>query len=212
MISVCIPAYEMNGEGEIFLRKCLGSVKNQTYTDYEIIVADNSNSFEELCKEYGAKWFYNPAKGMAQNTNFAMKRATGELIKILYQDDVLASRSVLEDINNAFTDGVMWLATGCISENGTHFPYFTQDIYLGNNKIGSPSVITVRNKDLIFFDENMTWVLDCDYYKRMYDLYGEPEYLYKVSTRLGLGKHQTTNVLSEAFKIQETNYMKQKYE
>lgn len=215
MITIVIPAYEMHGKGLDLLKRCLDSIEVQTFKDYDVFVSDNSDDedIEELCVKYSfVKHMKNPRKGMAQNTNFAMRHAEGDIIKILYQDDYLTNENALKEIAESFTDDVVWLATGCTSENGVHYPYYTGDIYTGNNKIGSPSVITIRNKDILLFDENMTWVLDCDYYKRMYDLYGEPKYLHKVCVTLGLGKHQTTNQLSEDLKRQEIKYSISKYE
>ena len=218
-ISVVIPCYEMSGKGVDFLARAIDSIESQTFKNYEIVIADNSddNLIEDFVKGKNLVYFKNPRKGMAQNTNEAMTHANGELIKILYQDDCLSHDNALEEIVDIFTDDVNWLATGCIHNEGgenvrPHYPSYTHEIYKGMNTIGSPSVITLRNKDLILFDEKMTWLLDVDYYRRMYDKYGEPKFLYKINVVMGLGKHQVTNLLAETLKRAEYDYMMKKYE
>lgn len=218
-ISCCIPAYEMNGQGAELLERAIISIKLQTFTDYEIVVSDNSfdDSIKNLCENYPEiKYFRNPIRGMARNTNEAIKSSTGELIKVLYMDDYLNGKNALKEIIEAFRGN--WLATACTHlQDGklvnTHYPEYNHNIYKGINTIGSPSVITLRNMpDLPLFDENMTWLLDCDFYKRMYDKFGEPTFLYKPTVVMGLHKNQITNMLSEDIKRHELNYMIKKYE
>lgn len=215
-ISVCIPVSKMEN-GEEFLTRCLDSLWEQTMQDFEVIVSDNSTDDKllNICQFYGGvNYQRNPIKGMAQNTNHAMQRAEGELIKILYMDDYLAHPQALENIWTAFEG--QWLVTGCIhlkdgSLQDMHRPSYDQEIHLGKNTIGSPSVLTIKNENILLFDEEMTWLLDCDYYKRMYDLYGDPILLYDTGVVIGVGDHQATNTMGEEKKIQEFQYITQKY-
>ena len=46
-------------------------------------------------------------------------------------------------------------------------------IWTGNNTMGCPTGMTIKNKNLLFFDEEINWLMDVDYYKRMFDLHGE---------------------------------------
>ena len=54
MISIVIPVF--NAEG--YLCKCLDSVLNQTYTDYEVIVVDegSTDKSSEICDCYGKRF------------------------------------------------------------------------------------------------------------------------------------------------------------
>ena len=222
LLSIAIPTYDMHGEGVPLLARSFDMLCRQTYTNFEVVVTDNSeNDFiKNLCenKKYNSlniNYSKNPRKGMAQNTNEAIKKAKGDLIKILYQDDFLASENSLQEIVENFTGN--WLVTGCKSDKKTwirsnkHFPTYNNKIYLGKNTIGSPSVLTIKNEDPLLFDENMTWLLDCDYYVRLYQKYGEPTILNKINVVIGRGKHQTTNHLSNAAKQKEHDYMLKKY-
>lgn len=221
-ISVCIPTYEMRGEAPRVLAKSFDILKKQTFKDFEVVISDNSrdDAVKNLCEssEYASlniKYFRNLRRGISPNTNEAIKKASGQLIKILYMDDFLADENSLQDIAENFKGD--WLVTGCGHDSGNgkisnvHFPAYNKNIYLGKNTIGSPSVLTIKNKDVLLFDEHLTWLLDCDYYKRLYDKYGEPDILRKVNVIIGLGKNQVTNLLSYTTKIKETICLLLKY-
>ena len=69
MISICIPTYAMNGKGVEMLKRCLDSIKDQTYRDFEIVISDNTQGetglkIEELVNSYDLpiKYFYNPRR------------------------------------------------------------------------------------------------------------------------------------------------------
>jgi glycosyltransferase involved in cell wall biosynthesis len=214
MISVCIPTYEMGGVGKEKLKRSLDALKTQTYKDFEVVISDNSDDDEikNLCvdnPDYASlsiRYFKNPRKGLAQNTNEAIKHATGIIIKILYMDDYLVNEQALERIKDNFTGH--WLVTGCEHDDGTkrfhpYYPKYSKEIMLGKNTIGSPSVLAIKNDHPLLFDESMTWVLDCDYYQRMYDKYGEPVILNEINVIIGVGKHQMTNILTGTYKLKE---------
>lgn len=222
-LSICIPTYEMHGEAKRLLTRSFDILKKQTLKNFEIIISDNSEDdvVRNLCnnsdyQSLNIKYFKNSRKGISQNTNEAIKKATGKLIKILYMDDFLADENSLQDIVNNFKGN--WLITACGQDTGdgkiidTHFPTYNKKVYLGKNTIGAPSVLTIKNEDPLLFDENLTWLLDCDYYKRLYDKYGKPNIFNKVNVIIGLGKHQTTNHLKYKTRWKEKWLMIKKYE
>lgn len=221
LISVCIPTYEMDGKAKEVLTRSFDMFKKQTYKNFEVVISDNSedDAVKNLCEEerYSSlpiRYFRNPVKGMAQNTNESIKRARGDIIKILYMDDYLANENSLKRIAESFKG--YWLVTGCKHDNGNrifkpHYPSYDDKIRLGKNTIGSPSVLSIKNENPLLFDEKMTWVLDCDYYKRMYDKYGEPEILNEINVVIGLSKEQVTNILPESAKKAEEEYIMKKY-
>ena len=218
MLSVAIPTSDMLDK-KYFFKRCLESLWNQTFQDFEIVVTDNSedNVIEEICSWYrtGIVYYRNPIKGMAQNTNEAIRRSKGELIKILYMDDYMAHDNALAKIVKHFSG--YWLVSSCTHTiNGedffnTHIPYYSSDICTGKNTIGSPSVLTIKNENPLLFDEKMTWVLDCDFYKRMYEKYGNPVILRDINIAIGLHDGQATNTMGEERKMQEYKYLTQKY-
>lgn len=184
--SIVIPIHQMNGGAE-FLWRSVNALTKQTLQDFEIIITQNGK--------------------MAENTNSGIKRARGHLIKVLYLDDYLAHKDALQVIFDAFRGH--WLVTA--ADNNRN-PHWTPDVETGNNKLGSPSALTILNEDPLLFDENMSWLLDCDYYKRMYEKYGEPVILNDVNVCIGVGEHQMTHILTNEEKESEFYYLQHKYE
>ncbi len=220
MISVAIPTSLMQ-DGESLFTRCLESLWDQSYSDFEIVVTDNSDDdrIEKICEYYktGIKYYRNPIKGMAQNTNESIKRSKGSIIKLLYMDDFLFDTDALREITKKFDDDVNWLANACVHVDTfgitghLHKPSYNDKIHTGLNTIGSPSVVTIRNDNPLLFDEKMTWLLDCDYYRRLYEKYGEPAIINHPLTAMGIGPHQATNTLSMEVKQQEYYYLIEKY-
>lgn len=217
MISIVIPVHNMPNI-KVFLKRALDSVAEQTHTDFEVVIPDNSHHFSrtqifEVVKNYSFKinHFQNERHGMAQNTNEGIKAARGEWIKILYADDFFAHKDSLQKIVDNLKGE--WLVTGCDNDKGTglHLPEYNDQIYTGLNTIGSPSVLTIKNDNPLLFDEEMTWLLDCDYYRRLYERYGEPTILNDINVIIGVGDHQMTNKLTQKEKDDERLYIIKKY-
>ncbi len=202
-ISLVIPTYEMHGVGVQMLERSLESLEQQSFKDFEVIISDNSDdhAIENLIKDFkdlDLKYFRNPIKGMATNTNYGMKQSQGELIKVLYQDDYLATSSSLQEITDNFSPADNWLVTAC---SNNPYPFYSEN----RNTLGSPSCLTIRNEDPLLFNENLKWVLDLDYYKRMNRKYGVPKVLNVIGVIMGIGDHQDTNHLSNEIKQNEEN-------
>lgn len=188
-ISVVIPFHWMRN-WQFFLNRCLSSIEKQSFIDYEVILTK--------------------AGSMPINTNRAIQCAKGEIIKILYMDDILAEVDSLQKVVDIFQDGIEWLITGC---DNNLIPKLTDDIETGNNKLGSPSCLSFRNHfgENLLFDENMSFLLDCDLYKRMSEKYGAPKILEGKHVIMGIGEHQMSNILTNEEKMKEFYYMKKKY-
>lgn len=221
ILTVAIPTYKMEG-GLEFLKQSLLRLARQKFKDFEVVISDNSddNEIEELCKHFGdlnIQYHRNPVKGMAQNTNNAIAMAKGDLVKILYQDDMLFTEDALSEIVKAFGPEDKWLVTGCAhTVNGEdferpHYASYNEEIHTGKNTIGSPSVLTIRKNGCLFFDETLTWLLDCDLYRRYHDTFGPPKILNSLGVIIRQGPHQVTNLLSDERKKQEEDYMLNKF-
>lgn len=199
-ISIVIPIHDMQN-GDYFLWRTTQALMNQTFKDFEIVIVQEGK--------------------MAANTNAGMQKAKGELIKILYLDDYLAHENALQIISDSFADTTQWLATGCLHQSteqdfyedphSPHLPEYTKDIHMGNNRIGSPSVITVRNQGHMLFDERLSFLLDCDLYRRYHDAYGAPKLIDDLNVVIGIHPGQTSNIMSDRAKLSEFEYMAQKY-
>lgn len=227
-LSVCIPTYEMNGLGHVFLKHSFDILTTQTFKDFDVVVSDHSTdtSIQDLCDLYKDKLtihYYRNTNGIGSssaNINNAITHATGTLIKILFQDDFLFHEKSLEDIVQHFdinTDH--WLVTGCIhTADGIHFyrpfvPRYNRSMHLGNNTISSPSVLTIKNEGHLLFDEQLIWLMDCEYYKRLHDAFGAPKIIPTVNAVNRTGTHQVSNTLAtKTLRKKEFLYVLQKYE
>lgn len=183
-ISVAIPAYVNDLLGVQQLKELFDSVKMQTFTDYEIVVSDNSpnNLIEKLCDEYSVRYEKNLTHiGMSANSNYVMDMCNGEYIKILHCDDFLYSKNALELIVNAFdSNDNHWLVNGFIHTYDTinffdsRVPNYPDHLLVGNNLLGSPSNVTIKNKDIEYFDINVSTSMDHEWYHRLRMKYGMP--------------------------------------
>lgn len=227
-LSIVIPTYEMKGLGRDYLRQSFDMLARQTFQDFNVIVSDHSqdDGVRDLCAEYANRLTISYHRNAhdrgnsSANLNNAIRHATGALIKILFQDDFLYHDRALEDIVRNFDmEKDRWLVTACIhTKDGAQFfkpfrPRYNPLIYLANNTISSPSVLTIKNDHPLFFDERLLWVMDCDYYKRLHDTYGEPRILDSINVVNRVGSHQITNIqATEDLKYKEFLYMLEKYE
>lgn len=189
-VSIVIPIHDMKN-GAFFLWRAINSIMEQTFKDYEVIITKEGK--------------------MAENTNAGIKKAKGEYIKILYMDDWLSNDEALEAMVVAMDNTKLnWMIC---SVDTNQSPYWTDDIETGNNKLGSPSALMMRNEDPLLFDERLSWLLDCDLYKRMYAEKGPMVVLHGGPyVNIGVGDHQTTNILTDEEKLSEHKLMNKKYE
>lgn len=92
MISVVIPVYNV----EKYLKRCLGSLLAQTWSDWEALCVDDGSSDASLAilEEYAArdgriKVFHRSNGGAAKARNFALDKVEGEYLMLLDSDDFI---------------------------------------------------------------------------------------------------------------------------
>lgn len=186
-VSIVIPYYDKMKGAKFFLNQLLSSIYSQSYTNYEIVITEEGNA--------------------SHNTNVAIRKAKGDLIKVMFMDDYFTHEHSLRDCVHAL-GGQKWLIAG---SNNNQTPILTGDIHLGNNKLGSPSALLMQNGLSMYFDEKLKWLLDCDFYKQMWVKHGEPVILNGNIVTIGEGDHQATNLLSNKEKDHEVMLMRERY-
>ena len=103
-ISILVPLFNTPEE---FLREMIDSVMNQTYSNWELCLADGSDDAHayvaEVVREYEARAdgrivYHKLLKneGIAGNTNECLKLATGEYIGLFDHDDILHPSALYE--------------------------------------------------------------------------------------------------------------------
>lgn len=92
LISIIIPIYN----SERYLRECLESVVNQTYSNLEILLIDDGSkdSSLEICKEYEKKdsrirVISKTNEGVSVTRNRGIKEARGQWISFVDSDDII---------------------------------------------------------------------------------------------------------------------------
>lgn len=194
-VSICIPYHDIS-QTAFFLSRLFKSISEQSFKDYEIVLTKEGS--------------------MPVNTNASIRKAKGELVKILYMDDYFAHPDALKNMVEAIGEDT-WLISSCLHAridevpHSPHYPEYTEDIHTGVNRLGSPSVLLFRRSNELFFDENLTWLLDCDLYRRFHDQYGLPILLNDLSIVIGLHDSQVSNTLSQEEKLKEYQYLQRKY-
>ena len=185
-VSVCIPTYK----APEFFRRVIESVIFQDYSDFEVVVTDDSPDdcvrdvlagmdfpvpliYEKNSEQLGAPGNWNRALGLA----------TGEYIKILHHDDWLLTPHSLKqfvDLMEKHPQAGMGFSSAEAYGQDHHLKFVhtpserrindlerdCNTLFMGN-LIGPPSSIIFRNTAGLCFDENLCWLVDIDFYIRL---------------------------------------------
>ena len=97
-ISIVIPLY--NTPEDLF-RELLFNMHRQTYSNWELCLADGSNQkldyIESMCKDSRIKYkFLGENKGISGNSNEGLKMVTGDYVALLDHDDLLMQNALFE--------------------------------------------------------------------------------------------------------------------
>ncbi len=106
MISIIVPVYKV----EPYLRQCVDSILNQTYSDLEVLLIDDGSPDKcgEICDEYAAadsrvRVIHKLNGGISSARNAGLDAATGEYIGFVDSDDWIEPR-MFEVLLNALTE------------------------------------------------------------------------------------------------------------
>lgn len=226
LVSICIPTYEMSGIGGSFLQKGLLSILQQTYKNIEVVISDHSQDDEikNIALNYSNKlniqYIRNTENrgSSSSNINNAVKKSSGLITKILFQDDWLLDEYSIEyHINNFMISNKIWSISACAHSNDgetivdEHQPNFNDNI-LFHNTLSSPSTLLLYKEFYENFDTNLLWYMDTDVYFRLYKKYGYPYLFSKICVINRRHPNQITNTLVNNDLIQsEQQYLLKKY-
>jgi glycosyltransferase involved in cell wall biosynthesis len=227
--SIAIPTYGYNGKGIKFLKHNLDIISKQKFKDFEVVISDHSiddtikNVFDEYFDKKEFKIYYHKnehGRGfISPNLNNSMKYCEGKWIKILFQDDFLFDENSLQiqyEILDA-NPNIKWLITTFQHSNdGISFyrlyhPKLSDNIWAGNNTLGNPSNLTIKNEDLIYFDETLNWLVDCEYYYRLFLKYGKPTIISDITVVNRTHGGGLTDTTPQSIKDKELEMLNKKY-
>lgn len=192
-VSIAIP-YHTTDKTAFYLSRLLKSIEEQTFKDYEIILTKEGD--------------------FAENHNAAIKKSTGDIIKLMQMDDYFTHQNALRFLVHAFDndESAKWLISATKHTDGViHQPRWTEDIYTGNNQLGSVSSISVRRGAVLLFEEPLQWVVDCDWYYRMKLKYGFPMLLLDPGVTIDIRTDRLSHTIPTPIKLQEIEYLQKKY-
>ncbi len=210
LISICVPAYKQVD----FLQRLLDSIRTQTFRDFEVILTDDSpdNAVADLVAIFNTsmpiRFIKNPvALGTPENWNEAIRQARGSWIKLMHDDDWFAGPGSLQAyadmiraspaadfIFSAYED--QYLDTGRrqkIFLPAFRYKKMQQDpvSLISRNIVGPPSVIIHRKKEALYYDQELKWLVDIDFYIRfLADT--RSAYIRQVLVCVGLSQAQVT--------------------
>ena len=91
-ISIIVPVYNV----EPYIGKCLDSILEQTYSNYEVLLIDDGSTDNSgvICDEYSAldgrfRVFHQKNSGVSAARNFALIRSEGAYIMFVDSDDFI---------------------------------------------------------------------------------------------------------------------------
>lgn len=136
-ISIIVPVFNTNQK---WLESCLDSVINQTYSNWELCIADDASTKPHIKKILGKyktkdnriKITYRTKNGhISRTSNTALKLATGEYIALLDHDDELSPHalySVVEALNKNPQADFIYSDEDKLELDGNHTePFFKPD-------------------------------------------------------------------------------------
>ncbi len=196
-ISVCVPFHQTE-KTAFFLSRLLKTLDKQSFKDYELILTSDGP--------------------FAKNHNSAITKATGEIVQMMQMDDYFTHGDSLATIVSEFEKNPdkAWAITACMHHLGEqshsfHMPEWTDDIYTGNNRLGSVTTLSFRRDKGLLFEEPLSWVVDCDLYYRLYLKYGLPLIIQTPNVSIDTRTDRLSHTLSDEFKASEINYLTKKY-
>jgi GT2 family glycosyltransferase len=137
LFSIVVPVYKVNQK---WLEKCISSVVNQVYKNWEMILVDDASQQDDLrhlmngwaLRDNRIRCFYSEKNaGIAEATNIGIKKAHGQFIAFLDHDDELTPDAltwVVWALNK--NPDALWLYSDedMISTRGKcHDPHFKPD-------------------------------------------------------------------------------------
>ena len=103
LISICIPTYNRISD----LAYLLDTIKLHTFTDFEVVVTDDSttNEVRDFCAAYQCNfpllYFKNTSPlGTPENWNEGFRKASGKWVKLMHDDDYFNNEDALSKFAN----------------------------------------------------------------------------------------------------------------
>lgn len=99
--SIIVPVYNT----EKYVKRCLDSIKSQTFKDYEVIIINDgsTDNSSDIISKYSYKVINQENQGLSMVRNNGVKEASGDYLIFLDSDDYI-EKDLLEEINNSLSN------------------------------------------------------------------------------------------------------------
>jgi len=224
-VSFCIPTHDGNAKCQQYLFDIFHALEHQTNKDFNVWISDHSKSKKVLqaCQEYADVFEINYVKNttkygnISANTNNALRHGNGDILKVLFSDDFILTNNLTAELDKAFTKDVAWAVTGfahTLTDGYQHYnpkiPVYNDRLLEGVNTLSSPSILALRKGINEYFDEELTMLMDCDMYYRLYKYHGDPVVLKDI--HISNREHQSqTQRTYDHLLPEEIEYLKEKH-
>ena len=216
-VSICIPAYNQPD----WLRRALESIRIQSYRDYEVIVTDDSTNslVQDAAREYlsDPRFQYRKnaqRRGTPGNWNEGIRHANGSLIKILHHDDWFTKQDSLAEYVRLLDENpeADFAFSASVAFDSAQHPQFVHQpsaaqlaelsrypacLFWGNF-VGAPSATIFRRQEAMYFDEQLKWLVDVEFYIRM--LNRNPRFAFSEKPIVGITAFSAHQVTAEVAK------------
>ncbi|MCC0176870.1 glycosyltransferase [Waterburya agarophytonicola K14] len=213
-VSIYIPSYN-NGK---FIKECVDSVLNQTFTDLEVCICDDGstdNTVEVLEKNYldhpRVRWIVQENGGIGKASNTAVRMCRGMYIGQVDSDDLLRPHAVETLVKYLDSHDVGCIYSGCerIDTDGNYlqdefnWPEFSREKMMMTMIVHHFRMFRRRDwKRTSGFDETIANAVDYDMFQKISeicDIYHTNEMLYlrrihgKNTSVVNIGKQDKNN-------------------
>ena len=219
-ISTVIPVHISCDEDMVFLDRALESLRIQTFQPLEVILSvdlcPNFIEFKDTIRlnftSLNLLFLEQPRPlGISQNTNQGLQIARGDFVHVLHQDDLVVDSVTYEVLSLEITENkeLFYLLSGKRLERD-YLPHFDLTALVGNNQIGGPSGCFFPNFAEIFYDEELTMLLDVEFVFRLRNKFGSPRVIEKICIQYGVSNGQAQNSVTSTEFRNEVNYVLKK--
>lgn len=144
-ISVIVPIYNIKG----YIKRCVDSIVNQTYSNLEIILVDDGSTDGSgvLCDRFSEQdqriiAIHKQNGGLADARNVGLDKATGQVISFIDGDDYVDYR-MYEIMLNALADNISMVVCGMIIQD-------VNGVCLSSNVWNATHNVHLSNEECIY--------------------------------------------------------------
>jgi len=181
LFSIIVPVFNVKSK---YLLECLDSIRKQVYINYEVIIVDDKSTLQETVdclKELESRdnvsiIYKDKNEGISEATNVGLRKANGDFVVFLDNDDTLSKNALYEivkSLNQDSSTDVFYSDEDKINETGdVRFmprfkPNYSPDLILNNNYFCHLLVIRKKLCDEVGeMNSSFNGVQDYDYILR----------------------------------------------